>query len=251
MKIWTLSDLHIDAVQDIELYEHPEHDLIIMAGDLADGDFDPAPWLLETFSDAERARLVYVPGNHDAYNVGLAGVPAVLQRLRDSTGILTLDREVVEIDGHRIVGCTMWSPLHQNLDDLGGDLVAIPDFSGDAWRAAHARDRRWLEETVLEGDIVVTHHAPAFAGLAGKMQQAPQLMRLSSGYFADMSKLIDQRRPAVWIHGHTHVTREYQVAETRVISNAHGRGIGLHFQPGFVVDVDDTYEAEWVNGVKI
>lgn len=251
MKIWVLSDLHIDVVTDLDLGDHPDADIIVIAGDLADGDHDPVPWLLANFSDDERAMMVFVPGNHEAYGIGLDTVPALLQRLRDETGIVTLDRETVEFGGRRIVGCTMWSPLHQNLDELGGDLVAIPDFSGDAWRAAHARDRSWLEETVLEGDIVVTHHAPAFVGLAGKMQQNPALMRLSSGYFADMSDLIVDRRPELWVHGHTHVTSTYEVGQTRVVSNAHGRGLGLHFQPGFVVEVEDAYEPQVINGVKI
>ncbi len=239
MKIWVLSDLHIDVVTDLELYDHPECDLIVMSGDLSDGGYDQTPWLLSEFSDNERSKFVYVPGNHDAYNVGLAAVPDRLRHLHDATGITTLDRETVEVGGRRIVGCTMWSPLHQNLDDLGGDLLAIPGFSGDAWRAAHTRDRLWLEETVIEGDIVVTHHAPAFAGLAGKMQQNPAVMRLSSGYYADMTDLIAQRKPELWIHGHTHVTREYQVGETRVVSNAHGRGLGLSFIPDFVIEVED------------
>jgi predicted phosphodiesterase len=250
MKIWTLSDLHIDVVQDLDLFDHPEHDLIIVAGDLADGDFDPTPWLLAEFSDVERSRLVYVPGNHDSYHVGLAAVPDRLRRLRDETGIVTLDRDTVEIDGRRIVGCTMWTPLAPSLDDLGGDLVAIPDFSGEAWRAAHERDRVWLDETVQEGDIVVTHHAPSRDGLDPRMQHKPELMRLASGYYADMTGLIEQRQPAIWVHGHTHVTRQYEVGETRVVSNAHGRGLGLHFQPGFVVELD-AYEPKFRSAHRV
>jgi len=237
-RIWVLSDLHIDVVQDLDLGEHPNADLIIMAGDLCDGGHDPAPWLLETFSDEERSRLIYVPGNHDAYHVGLVGVPDRLRHLRDATGIITLDRETIEIDGRRILGCTMWSPLSPTLDNAGGDLAAIPGFSGDAWRAAHDRDRAWLEETVREGDLVVTHHAPSWSGLDARMQQNPRSAALASGYYADMGELIEQRQPALWLHGHTHITKEYQVGETRVVSNAHGRGLGLHFQPDYVVEID-------------
>jgi len=239
VKLWILSDLHVDVVDDLDLGHHPDADLIIMPGDLSDGDFDPVPWLLSTFSDAERARLVYIAGNHDAYSVGLSGIPDRLRQLRDAADVITLDREVVEIDGQRIVGCTMWSPLSPALDNLAGDLAAIPGFSGDAWRAAHERDRVWLEESVTEGDIVVTHHAPAWTGLDVRMQQNPRLMSLSSGYFADMTDLIEQRRPAMWVHGHTHVTCEYEVGDTRVVSNAAGRGRAFHFQPGYVVEVED------------
>lgn len=238
MKIWTISDLHIDFVIP-ELFEHPAHDLIVMAGDLSDGDFDPVPFLLGEFTDDERSKLIFVAGNHEAYNVGLDAIPGHLKRLREETGIITLDRETVEIDGQRILGCTMWTPLHPSLDTLGGDLSAIPGFSGGAWRAAHERDRIWLEETVREGDIVVTHHSPSWSGLDGSMQQNPRLMGMSSGYFADMTDLIEQRSPALWVHGHTHVTLEYAVGQTKVVSNAAGRGRAMMFEPGYVVELDD------------
>jgi Icc-related predicted phosphoesterase len=238
-RIWVLSDLHVEVIHDIELGAHPDVDHIVMAGDLSDGDHDPTNWLLQTFSDVERANMVYVPGNHDAYGIGLDGVPDRLRHLREATGIIMLDREVVEIDGHRILGCTMWSPLSPALDNAGGDLAAIPGFTGDVWRATHDRDRSWLEETVREGDVVVTHHAPSWNGLDTRMQQNPRLMSLASGYFADMTDLIEQRQPALWIHGHTHVTSMYEVGETRVVSNAQGRGLGLHFQTDFVVEIDD------------
>lgn len=251
MKIWVLSDLHIDVVQDLELVDHPDADLIIMAGDLANGDHDPVAWLLGSFSDDERARMIFVPGNHEAYAVGLHAVADRLRHLHEATGITTLDRETTEIEGRRIVGCTLWSPLAPTLYGLGGDLVAIPGFSGDAWRAAHERDRTWLEESVIEGDIVVTHHAPSRDGLDPRMQHKPELMKLASGYYADMGELIEQRQPALWVHGHTHVTREYEVAGTKVVSNAHGRGIGLHFDPVFVVEIDDAYKPQIVNGVKL
>ena len=245
MKIWTLSDLHIDVVTYLELFEHPEVNLIIMAGDLCDGDYDPVPWLLGEFSDTERSKMVYVPGNHDAYNIGLDAIPDRLQRLRDDAGIITLNREVIEIDGRRIIGCTMWSPLAPSLDGLGGDLEAIPGFSGDVWRAAHERDRVWLEETVTEGDIVVTHHAPSREGLDPRMQHKPELMRLTSGYYADMADLISQRQPALWIHGHTHVTREYEIGQTWVISNAAGRGRALNFEPGYVIEIDEEVASKY------
>jgi predicted phosphodiesterase len=249
MKIWALSDLHVDAVPALDLGDHPECDVIIMAGDLCDGDYDPTSWLLSTFTDDERARLVYVPGNHDSYGIGLTSLPDRLQSLRDETGIVTLDRETVEIGGNRIVGCTMWSPLAPALDDAGGDLTAIPDFDGHAWRAAHDRDRTWLEETVAEGDVVVTHHAPSWAGLDVRMQQNPRFMRLASGYFSDMSDLIEQRQPALWIHGHTHVTREYMVGATRVASNAAGRGRALEFQPRCVVEIEDLAPRMSLKGI--
>lgn len=236
MKIWLISDLHIDFAP-IELGPHPEHDVIVMAGDLCDGDFNPISWMRSEFSDAERARMIFVPGNHEAYAIGHANVRDRLRDLREQCGINTLHRQTVEIGGQRFVGCTMWSPLREALDGLGGDLAHIPDFTGAQWRARHERERAWLEETVQLGDVVITHHAPSFEGLATRMQHNIQLMSLTSGYYANMESLIAERRPALWIHGHTHITSRYQIAGVPVVSNARGRKYDEHFKPDFVIEV--------------
>ncbi len=247
MKLWILSDLHIDDFEDwnerLDLGEHPEHDLIIMAGDLADGDRNPIPWLMSEFSDAERSRMLFVPGNHEAWGIGTANVRDRLRDLREQTGLTTLNRETIEIDGRRFVGATLWSPLSPNLDHLGGDLVNIPNFNGDKWRARHLQDWMWLDETVLPGDIVITHHAPHSEGLATAMQHNVKLWRLQSGYYADMTNLFKERLPSVWIHGHTHVTRQYEVDGTPVVTNARGRGYAPNFQPNFVFELPEPTPA--------
>lgn len=243
MRLWVLSDLHIDDFEDwceqIDLGPHPDHDVIVMAGDLCDGDRNPIPWLISEFSDAERERMLFVPGNHEAWGIGTANVRDRLRGLREQCGIKTLNRETLEIDGRRFVGATMWTPLSENLDHLDGDLAAIPDFDGAKWRGRHARDRAWLEETVQLGDIVITHHAPHYEGLATAMQHNVRLWRLQSGYFADMESLIAERRPALWIHGHTHATRQYDVDGVPIVTNARGRGYAPNFKPNFVFELPE------------
>lgn len=241
MKAWILSDLHIDDVEDwdepIDLGEHPEADVIIMAGDLCDGAYSPVSWLLRTFSDTERQRMIFVPGNHEAYGIGLAKVSDLLRGLRENCGIITLDRQTVEMNGRRFLGCTQWSPLDADLDSMVADINAIPSFDGDKWRRRHERDRAWLLETIQADDVVITHHAPSWEGLAAPMQHNPRLMSFSSGYFADLKPVIADLRPSMWVHGHTHVTRAYEVAGVPVVTNSRGRGVMSAFDPHFVVDI--------------
>jgi predicted phosphodiesterase len=239
MRLWIISDLHIDHHDDLDLGPHPDVDYIVMAGDISDGDYDPVPWMLSEFSADELSRLIFVPGNHELYGIGIDAGEAHVARLQRETGITVLQRDTIELGGYRFVGCTMWTPLSDHLDGLGGDLVNIPNFSGDAWRALHEQDRAWLEETVREGDIVITHHSPDWEGLAADMQHNVRLMSLASGYLARMGPLIEERRPALWVHGHTHVTREYEVGSTRVVSNALGRGYNHRFEPGYVVEIEE------------
>jgi predicted phosphodiesterase len=241
MKLWVLSDLHVDHHEDLDLGSHPDCDYIVMAGDISDGDYDPVPWMLAEFSADELSRMVFVPGNHEPYGIGIAAGETHVQRIQREIGILVLQRDTIELDGRRFVGCTMWSPLEERLDGLGGDLVNIPEFNGNAWRALHERDRLWLEETVQEGDIVVTHHSPGWDGLKIDMRHNVRLMSLASGYFARMEPLIAEKQPALWIHGHTHITSEYEIAGCRVVTNALGRSYNLRFEPGYVVEIDDYH----------
>ena len=62
-------------------------------------------------------------------------------------------------------------------------------------------------------------------------------MPFASGYATDLDSLIGDLRPALWVHGHTHVTREYDVGGVPVVSNALGCGAGLHFLTDYVVDI--------------
>jgi len=154
---------------------------------------------------------------------------------------VTLNRQTVQIDGWRFVGCTMWSDVHPRIDAMLGDLVHIPGFDGDKLRARHQRDWAWLDATVLPADIVITHHAPHFDGLATSMQHSLRKMAVSSAYYRDMSNVIAERLPALWIHGHTHTTGKYLVDGIPVVTNGRGRGHAPLFQPGFVIDVPEPW----------
>lgn len=243
MKLWVLSDLHIDRNPDLDLGAHPDADVIVMAGDLSDGDYDPAPWLLETFSDDERGRLLFVSGNHEAYGIGLEAVDGFVRVLADRTGIVPLDRSVVEIEGQRFVGAPLWTANDPRLDDYyianpQGDFRAVPGLTPSTWRGAHERDLVFIERELRPGDVVITHHAPAFDGLRTDMQHNPRLAAVSSFYFTDLEDLIVEREPVLWVHGHTHITSEYRVGGTRMVSNALGRGAALAFDPGMVIELD-------------
>lgn len=244
MRAWVLSDLHVDRNPDLDLGQHPDCDIILMAGDLADGDFDAVPWMLRTFSVVEREKLVYVPGNHDAYGIGLAAVQDMMAHLSSQTGIITLDDAVLERNGCRIVGSSLWSPFSPALDQAygsRGDFRHVPGLTPDRWRAEHARHRAWLESTLQPGDVLLVHHAVSFEGLATEMQHNLARMMLSSGYNADIEDLIEEKRPSLVVHGHSHVRRDYDVAGVPVVTNALGRGWSphdrTHFVPGLVIDL--------------
>jgi len=240
-RIWTFSDLHVDshaAYDPFGFGEHPDHDLILCAGDLCNGDFDVVPWLLEQFSDDERSRFAYVPGNHDYWRIGLGAGRERLRRIAGETGITVLDDAVAEIAGVRVVGTTLWSDLAMDpwIERDIGDFLHVAGFTPAEWRARHAEAVRFLESEVRPGDVVATHFSPSFEGMSTDMQHNPRLTALSSAVMTPLEDLAHRLRPGLWVHGHTHVTREYSMGGTPVLTNAKGVGPGSLFEPGLVYD---------------
>ncbi|MDX8482282.1 hypothetical protein RFN28_28060 [Mesorhizobium sp. VK24D] len=63
---------------------------------------------------------------------------------------------------------------------------------------------------------------------------------LNAAYASDLSALIEAGRPALWLHGHTHDSCDYQVGNTRVVCNPRGyEDENAAFDPALVV---------WVGG---
>jgi Icc-related predicted phosphoesterase len=102
----------------------------------------------------------------------------------------------------------------------------------------HQDSRRFIE-TALKSDplptVVVTHHLPHARSVPSKFKGD----LLNAAYASDLSKIIEEQQPALWVHGHTHDSCHYQVGVTRVVCNPRGyEDENAMFDPGLVVTVD-------------
>ncbi len=102
--------------------------------------------------------------------------------------------------------------------------------------AMHWGTRAFIDDTRAVSHpghtVVVTHHAPHRASLS----RADADLRWCDA--SDLSDLILDRGPDVWVHGHVHHASDYRVGSTRVVCNARGQieePTGL--RPGKVVQV--------------
>jgi len=41
-------------------------------------------------------------------------------------------------------------------------------------------------------------------------------------YANELDLLIEDKKPALWLHGHTHESRDYKIGKTRIICNPRG-----------------------------
>lgn len=268
MKIRILSDLHLEAAP--YRYRDAGEDLVILAGDIADGTPMAQHNREALFANMRGKPVLYVLGNHefhDRYEPMDAAIATIRAGLPPN--VTLLNRESLDLGGIRFLGCPLWSDFR-----LGGIVrhghtverdramhaaaLSIPDLNylvdsrgepiGPAGMAAlHEADRCWLDNHIKQASaaqpavpvVVVTHWLPSPESVA------PQHVgSILTPYFASDCRDLIREPVRVWIHGHTHVPRQYKHpgSETLVVCNPRGTGpLGAQCEVGFeanlVVDV--------------
>jgi len=242
-----LSDLHLEYHADhgkefVESLDPRGVDLLALAGDIGRMDIG-LDKMLALFRRRFHCPIVYVHGNHEFF---FSNRPQVLRSTRNAVsklqGVHWLDCDIVEINGQRVLGTTLWygrarAPSHpflvSNDEDWNRGLVrkvtsqgvvdwTYPDFEIDGFLdwvyQEHDRSIRFLEQNLRRGDIVVTHFLPARASVPPDFNDAPT----ACWFLTDVEALIAERQPALWIHGHTHTSADYRIGQTRVVCNPLG-----------------------------
>lgn len=225
MRVAYLSDLHFEFHRDgggalVDSLDPTRADVLVIAGDLAVAEgIGPALDLLcERYAPRP---VVYVHGNHELYGTSRDRAMAITQEaaVRNSN-LRWLDCTAVEIDGHRFVGAPLWFGRHgsgERLKQAMNDFAMIQGLE-DWVYDENARARAFFDAEVREGDVVVTHHLPSQACVADRWRGHP----LNRFFVSDVEEIILERRPGIWIHGHTHDTVDVRVGGTRIVCNPFG-----------------------------
>ena len=230
MRLWVVSDLHVNA-SPWQPAKVPEHDIMVVAGDVCDR-ADDAVTLLFMLSRRTRRRIILTPGNHD-----FGGV-TVEHRFDDYVaGAVTVlaHGEVVVIDGVRFVGATLWSNWHLTDTEFASQswaARAMPEYQnvrapggGKLW-PVHTSDQHDHHLAAIEAvlaqpfygpTVVITHHAPSARSCRGA-----SLDETDAAFASNLDHVILRHRPSLWVHGHIHKASDYHVGTTRVVCNPRG-----------------------------
>lgn len=237
MLAWIFSDLHVDANADVPWAlpsPRPNHDVVIIAGDICAGLTRGVNWIAEQGLNAKP--VIYVPGNHEYYGFDLDSERTVGKAAAtDLRNIHVLDRDAIEIDGISFLGATLWT----DYELFGENAVAAAQAKaertmldhrmisrdGHNWTAGDARDehmrsRGWLAARLEEdagNPVVVTHAAPSLRSIATRYQHD-----LVTAAFASNLEDLIVLGPRLWVHGHTHIRCDYRYGSCRVINNPRG-----------------------------
>jgi len=221
MKVGLISDLHFEFQRDSgrSLVNHilPDGcDVLVVAGDLTVGaELVPAlKMLCEQYRE-----VVYVPGNHEYYRMTRG---ELRKRLHTFAGrhknFHWLDNSSVVLGGHRFLGGTMWfrhDPVA--LKDEMWDFRLIPELESWVYQD-NAATLTFFQKEVQEGDIVVTHHLPSPRSTPEQYKE----FKINPFFVCNMEELILAKKPAIWMHGHTHGSFDYRLGDTRVLCNPFG-----------------------------
>lgn len=223
MRLQIFSDLHFECHPDggvafVDSLDSSAADVAILAGDIATVSGISRALLL--FAEKFK-QVVYVNGNHELWGGGIDQLlPAVKFAQSKRSNIHWLQNDILEIEGHRFLGTTLWfkdDPLNQIAEKRYGDFKRIPKFRFWVYRE-NAVAQRFLSTETQKGDIVITHMAPSSASIT-ETYRGDMLNRF---YHTELSDLILDHEPKLWIHGHMHESLDYTLGSTRVICNPLG-----------------------------
>lgn len=255
MKLWVLSDIHIELSRGWDLPappERPDFDVLVVAGDLMPGMENGVAWLRERVTDKP---VVYTPGNHEFWHRDIDRTVAKARAAAKGTNVLVMQNDAVDIGGVRFVGATLWTdfevfgsaPVAMNAALVGmNDYRRIrKDNYGYRLRPLDTAVRHRESRTFIEAElakptagkrVVVTHHGP----LRETLPRGREDELLSAAYSSDLGDLVERSRPEFWIFGHTHESVDLTVGATRLVSNAKGYGLvpeNKSFDPAFTIEI--------------
>lgn len=238
--------LETEGALDLTVIAPDGFDAILVAGDVSTPGMHAIHWLGQRFCGC---RLFYTPGNHDLWTERTQQWTAdeMVEDMRDAAARYNfeiLDRDVADVDGVDVIGCTLWTDLRLGYGDRAQSHAAARRGMNDYRRIRrrpsgrhhyirpedvlgwHRRDVAWLDAALTVEDgrprskpaVVVTHHAPTPLSLLDPHDP------LGHCYASDLRPLIHRRCPDAWVHGHVHHRVRHREGLTSILANPRGRG---------------------------
>lgn len=242
MKIRLFSDYHAEFYRDDQ--ERALHVLnteklpslpgdsqmfLVMAGDICTAKNLPMTEAILKHMSARFKHVVYVAGNHEFYGSELLNAYLKIKDVCDNLPNVTFGGGRTKAHGVGITYCTLWTDFdkgdpstmnlaHRSMPDYRlikyGDKPLTPSNIA----AIHHLQRDEILGKIREGDLVVTHHAPSFRSTHPDYAGDP----LNGCFASELSELILDKKPALWIHGHSHHHQDYLIGSTRIVCNPVG-----------------------------
>ena len=261
MKIRLLSDMHFEmpynkapiCANPFE-YENLGEDVVVLAGDIHTQGRHLS--LIQRIL-AGGAKVIMVAGNHEAYGASFQAIHENLKEIADThTNFFYLNDSNVVIDDIDFFGGIMYTNLEG--DDIDRLCIRyIPDFSvihkefrlddvksedeflnfntrwsPDDHRKAHEKFCKelgyWKLSSNFDKKVVISHFVPTYKALSPQFEKSA----LNPYFIQNMEHMMIGIN--LWLFGHTHTSFDFNIEETRLVSNPYG--YGDENKSGFIVN---------------
>jgi Icc-related predicted phosphoesterase len=243
MKLRIVSDLHSEfwnpngpkkMESKINTVLPPHQDdaqsVLVMAGDCGSlSRLTHYKWLLDVLSPRFHA-IIWVPGNHEWYGGDWVQGQTVFRELLEEYPNV-LYNYVNTIEGINILATTLWTDFNrENPVTMEAARNSMPDYrwitngnrnlTPQDTLLEHKRSKATVERLLGDTyvDVVVTHHAPSLKSISPGFHGDI----LNGAFVSDLSEIILEFQPKLWIHGHVHTKFDYRIGETRILCNPYG-----------------------------
>ena len=272
--IRVFSDIHLDF--DIsekgfnfdklwmpEILETDLQTVLILAGDLWHAkkpfDYCDKSWLKELSKKFQY--VIIVLGNHDFWG---GNFPKEYENYKNTikqqnlNNVFLLQDSIIEIGSHKFLGGTLWTDfLKGNTEAMEfAETGYMKDYQhikyGDINQrirakhllSAHIQTKNFIfshatKDYVEQKVWVITHHLPTIRSVPDKFFDSRNEKNHSALYYSDLSQEIKKAQIDYWIHGHTHLSQEYNIGKTTIISNPRGYlGEDTMYNPWHLMKLD-------------
>lgn len=240
MKIQILSDLH-NEFEELPI-PHTDADVVVLAGDIDVGT-KGTEW-----KKGFNKPVIYIPGNHEYYHNDIVEINKNAALIKQCQVPILMDSGLV-----RFICCPLWSDFNLFPDkEFGAKRSAIQRMND--YKVIKYKGKPLTPEDTIEfhknyleyikkelnrpfdgKTVVVTHHAPSIRSV----QECYKNDLMTAAYASNLEYLMGPKIN-LWIHGHVHVSNDYDINGTRVISNPRGYApfdLNPDFNPELVVEI--------------
>lgn len=259
MKIWILSDLHVERADFVP--PSVVADVAVLAGDILNADL-----VMDWIRSYINIPVVFVPGNHEYYGYDHDRARATMRQRALELGIYYLDNDIALIESGdervRFLGTTLWTDFELFSYPTKAELMALAERSVSDFHVIkdgkgllpftpaktvelHQAARRFIATELaipfVGKAVVVTHHCPSRLSVHPRYKDD----LVTAAFASDLDDLVVKSN--LWIHGHTHHAVDARVGDDpewgRIICNPRGymRHTGqrenAEFNPGLVIEV--------------
>jgi Icc-related predicted phosphoesterase len=230
--------------------------VLVVAGDLIPRMERGVKWLRERVADRP---VIYIAGNHQGYGQDIDRDLEKARAAAAGSNVHVLQNDSISIGGIVFLGATLWTDF-----DLFGDpeyaMMAAGETMNDYRKIRHRnyelrlRPQDTLKRHMESRDFIARElRKPGRHVVVTHMGPHPEAARRgferdisSASYTSDLSALIQECGPEIWVYGHTHESRNFSVGGgTKLITNAKGYGPwrpgetwdNENFNPNFVIEI--------------